>query len=437
MTTKIPKRISTALIHSLSSGVVPRTGLGYITVGRRAETEALTKDLANIEAGAGGFRVVCGRYGSGKSFLLQTIRSYSLEKGFITADADLSPERRLVGTKGQGLATYRELMINFATRTRPDGGALELILQKWIAALRQEVEAENSGISDEDLIILVGEKIEETAGEMVELIHGFDFAKVMVGYWQAYKTGDTEKRQAALRWLRGEYTTKTEAKRALNVGSIITDENWYDFIKLWAKFVTKIGYKGLIVFIDEAVNLYKIPNSQSRTANYEKILSIFNDTMQGKAEHLYFLMGGTPQFVEDERRGLFSYEALRSRLMQGRYATEELRNLSAPVIRLKQLTDEEVFLLLKKLRELHAEHHGYEMNASDEELISFLENAVGRMGAKTLLTPREVIRDFLDTLDLLQQNPELRMADILKDHKVEAAKEDPDEVDDFLMGFEI
>lgn len=433
----IPKRISSALINSLSSGVVPRTGLGYITVGRRAETEALVSDLSNIEAGAGGFRLICGRYGSGKSFLLQTIRNYSLERGFITADADLSPERRLVGTKGQGLATYRELMINFAAKTRPDGGALELILQKWIAALRKEVQDENEA-ADEGLITeLVGEKISETAEEMLELVHGFDFANVMTAYWRAYRNGDGETRQAALRWLRGEYNTKTEAKRMLGTGSIITDENWYDFIKLWAKFVARIGYKGLVVFIDEGVNLYKIPNSQSRLSNYEKILSIFNDTMQGKAEHLYFLLGGTPQFVEDERRGLFSYEALRSRLMQGRYATEELRNLSAPVIRLKQLTDEELFLLLQKLCELHAAHYSYDAKVSDSELISFLEASVGRMGAKTLLTPREIIRDFLDTLDLLYQNKGLAMADILKDHKAPAAEKDPDDIDDFLTGFEI
>ncbi len=433
----IPKRISTTLINSLSSGVVPRTGLEHITVGRKAEIEALVSDLDNISEGAGGFRLITGRYGSGKSFLLQTIRNYALDRGFITADADLTPERRLTGSKGQGLATYRELMINFAAKTRPDGGALELILQKWIAGLRKDVKDRNPDADEYTLDSLVSESIKKTSSEMVELVHGFDFSRVMVAYWEAFRNDDADTRHAALRWLRGEFNTKTEARRYLPTDSVINDDTWYDFIKLWASFVSKIGYKGLVVFIDECVNLYKIPNSQSRNANYEKILSIFNDTMQGKADHLYFLMGGTPQFVEDERRGLFSYEALRSRLLPGKYSGEGLRNLAAPVIKLTQLTDEEMFLLLKKLTLIHGGHYGYEPSVSDEDMIAFLESALGRVGARTLLTPREIIRDYLDALDLLRQNPGVRFKDVIGTTMEKEPLSSKDDVDDFLMGFEI
>jgi len=435
--TRIPKRISTTLVNALSSGVVPRVGLEYITVGRRYEIEALLRDLENTAEGGGAFRLITGRYGSGKSFLLQTIRNYAMDRDFAVADADLSPERRLVGTKGQGLATYRELVTHLAVRTRPDGGALELMLQKWIAGLQQEAMHENPDAGEAQLARIVEERILSATGNLEALVHGFDFALVLLAYWRAYQLCDDEGRQAALRWLRGEYATKTEARAALGVGAVITDDDWYDYIKLWAEFVVKLGYKGLILFIDEGVNLYKISNSISRTANYEKLLAMFNDTMQGKAPYLAILMGGTPQFVEDERRGLFSYEALRSRLMDGHFSQEGARNLTAPVLKLAMLSNEEILLLLQKLRELHSAHYGYESPITDEQLVAFMKNAVGRMGADTLLTPREVVRDFMDVQDILYQNPDKTFDALMQGHQVEAAKEDPDEITSFLTEFEL
>lgn len=443
---KIPKRLTTALVNSLTAGVVPRIGLEQIAVGRKPEVDAILRDLDNIAEGGAAFKLITGRYGSGKSFLLQMIRNYAMDREFVVADADLSPERRLVGTKGQGLATYRELMTRLSTRTRPDGGALEPILQKWIAALQQQT-MQNQGLRPDDLALPseVEKQIYAVTNEMQNLVHGFDFAKVLASYWNGYKLADDDRKQAALRWLRGEYATKTEAKKELAVGVIIDDDNWYDYFKLWSEFTARIGYKGLLLFIDEAVNLYKITNSISRQSNYEKLLTMFNDKMQGKAEHLGIFVGGTPQFVEDERRGLFSYEALRSRLIDGRYAAREYANYTGPILKLAMLSHEEILILLQKLRQIHALHFGYRASLTDEELVDFMQTAVNRLGADELLTTREVVRDFMDVLHTLHQNPEVAYAQLLGERAAEpqdggkgtSASSASDEMDDFLAEFEL
>lgn len=441
---KIPKRLTTALVNSLTAGVVPRVGLEHVTVGRKTEVAAILRDMDNIAEGGAAFKFITGRYGSGKSFLLQTIRNYAMDRDFVVADADLSPERRLVGTKGQGLATYRELMSHLSTRTRPDGGALEALLQKWIMTIQQEVMAE-SGLrpGDPELNRETEAKIFAVTGDMHHLVHGFDFAKVLAAYWNGCKLADDDRKQAALRWLRGEFPTKTEARKELDVGVIIDDENWYDYMKLWAEFMARIGYRGLLLFVDEAVNLYKITNSISRQSNYEKLLTMFNDTMQGKAEHLGIFVGGTPQFVEDERRGLFSYEALRSRLIEGRYAgSSGYVNYSGPILKLEMLSHEEILILLQKLAFIHGLHFGYTPDLSDEEIIYFMETAVGRLGADELLTPREVIRDFMDLLHTLHQNPGTSFRELAGAHgssKADTANDadQDDVVGDFLAEFEL
>lgn len=435
---KIPKRLTTALVNSLTAGVVPRIGLEHIAVGRKPEIEAILRDLDNIAEGGASFKLITGRYGSGKSFLLQTTRNYAMDRNFVVADADLSPERRLVGTKGQGLSTYRELMTHLSTRTRPDGGALEAILQRWFSGIQQEAMTElGTGPHDPMLNQVVEQRIFAVAADMQSMVHGFDFAKVLTVYWTGYKLADDEQKQAALRWLRGEYPTRTEARKDLGVGVIIDDDNWYDYMKLWSEFTAQIGYKGLLLFIDEGVNLYKITNSISRQSNYEKLLMMFNDTMQGKAEHLGIFMGGTPQFVEDERRGLFSYEALRSRLIEGRYGGEGLRNYTGPIIKLDMLSYEEILILLQKLRSIHAQHFGYEPMLMDNQLIAFMELAVGRLGADELLTTREIIRDFMDLLHTLHQNPGTSFDELLGDRNIQSADANPDEIGDFLAEFEL
>lgn len=444
---QIPKRLTTALVNSLTAGVVPRVGLEHIAVGRKPEVASILQDMDNIAEGGAAFRLITGRYGSGKSFLLQMIRNYAMDRDFVVADADLSPERRLVGTKGQGLATYRELMMHLSTRTRPDGGALETMLQKWIAALQQEqMQATGLRPGDPQLHDAVELRIYAVINEMQSLVHGFDFARVLAAYWSGYKLGDDDRKAAALRWLRGEVPTKTEARQELGVGVIIDDDNWYDYMKLWAEFAVRIGYRGLLLFIDEGVNLYKITNSISRQSNYEKILTMFNDTMQGKAQYLGIFLGGTPQFVEDERRGLFSYDALRSRLIDGRYSSGTRRSYTSPILKLDMLSHEEILLLLQKLREIHAIHFGYTMRLTDEQLIVFMQAAVNRLGAEELLTTREVVRDFMDVLHLMHQQPELSFEELMGEREQEFAasagqgsrdKGGSDELDDFLAEFEL
>jgi BREX system ATP-binding protein BrxC/D len=429
-TTKIPKRVSTALLNSLGSGVVARVGLEYVAVGRKTEIDALLTDLNNVAEGGAGLRFAIGRYGSGKTFLLQLIRNYAMDRGFVVADADLSPERRLAGTGGQSVATYRELVRNIATKTRPDGGALPVILEKWISGIQALVVKESSlAPNDPKFVDAVEAKIVEVINNMEGLVHGFDFSTVLTAYWRGYSQEQPDLKEAAVRWLRAEFTTKTEARNAnLGVRVIIDDESWYDYLKVLARFITAIGYQGLLVVVDEAVNLFKITNSISRQNNYEKLLAMFNDTMQGKAEHLAFIIGGTPQFLEDSTRGLYSYEALRSRLSPGRFSANGFQDTTSPVLRLNTLTSEEVFLLLAKIQEVHALHYGRSPILDNQQIQEFMQEVRNRLGAEAFLTPREIIRDFISILNILLQNPTTSFEQLVKgsDFKPTAPSKDPD-----------
>ena len=411
---KIPKRIATVMINSLKGGVVPRIGLPYIAVGRETEIDALLHDVDMIAEGGASFRFIVGKYGSGKSFLLQTIRSYVMDKNFVVVDSDLSPERRLQGTKGQGLATYKELIQNMSTKTRPEGGALTLILDRWISNIQSEVAAESGlNVDDKEFYQQVEKKIYTVISSLNEMVHGFDFAKLLTLYYRAHLEGNDENQAKVVKWFRGEYATKTEAKAELGVHIIISDENWYEYIKLFAMFLKKAGYSGLLILIDELVNIYKIPNSITRQYNYEKILTMYNDTLQGKAKYLGIIMGGTPQCIEDTRRGVFSYEALRSRLEEGRFSREEIKDVLAPVIKLKALTYEEMLVLIEKLAEIHAGLFNYELTLSQEDMVNFIRIEFSRIGADVSITPREVIRDFIEVLNIVCQNPEIKVGQLL------------------------
>jgi hypothetical protein len=425
---KIPKRISTAILQSLGAGVVPRIGLEYVAVGRKAEIETLLHDIDDIIAEGGAtFRMILGRYGSGKSFLAQLIRNYALQRNFVVMDADLSPTTRLTGTKEQGLSLYRELLTNAATRTRPDGGAFNALLERWISDLQQQVmQSEGIHPNATQFATLVDTRIYATVSQMEGMVHGFDFSTVISAYWHGHQSGDDTKKDAAMRWLRGEYSTKTEAREALGVRVIIDDNTWYDYIKLLAHFVKDIGYKGLIIFIDEAVNLYKISHTVSRNNNYERLLTIFNDTMQGKAQYLGVIIGATPQMVEDTRRGLFSYEALRTRLEESRFARDGLRDLSGPMIRLEVLTPEEIFVLLQRIREIHGLHHLYAPNVTDKQIEFFLNEIRKRLGAEQMLTPREVVRDFHAVLNIIHQNPGQSFSSIVGGKEFQPTRVDSD-----------
>lgn len=421
MTKQVPTRIANILINALKGGVVPRTGLEYITVGRTQEINAILHDIEMIEAGSASFRFIVGKYGSGKSFLLQTIRNYATAKGFAVVDADLSPERRFAGTKGQGLATYKELIQNLSVKSKVDGGALPLVLEKWISGIQLSIKSKYD-VSEEEFDVLVEKEIYAVAGSLEGMVNGFEFAKAVVLYWKAYKQDDGALKSNVLRWFRGEYPSRREAKEDLGINFIVTDETWYDFLKLFAAFLVGAGYKGMLVVIDELVNIFKIPNSITRANNYEKILTMYNDVLQGKAKHIGFLMGGTPQCIEDKYKGVFSYEALRSRLAEGHFATADVKDMSAPIIRLQMLSQEEMYILVEKLLNIHAQLYNYEPTLTHEDLMYFLTVEYNRVGAETHITPREIIRDFIELINILHQNPQKKVSEILGDNSFQMAK---------------
>ncbi len=403
---KILKKISTALINSLGAGVVPRIGVEHIAVGREHELNSLLQNLDDIAEGVAAFRFIIGNYGSGKSFMLQLLRNRALEQGFVVADADLSSERRLAGSNNEGLATYRELMSRLSTKTRPDGGALVSILEGWINKIQQEVAKEtemrphDDGFDDK-----VEAKIREVVQYIEDLVHGFDFGSVIIAYWRGYRLDDDNLKNSAMRWLRGEFNTKTEAKAALGVRVIIDDDSWYDYIKLLAKFVAEIGYKGLLILVDEAVNLYQISTTVTREKNYNRLLTMFNDTMQCKAENLGIIIGGTTKFLEDPNRGLFADQAWRRRTKESRFVAQAgVQEYLGPVIRLNPLSQEEILTLLQRLTEIHALNFGYEKALTNRELQEFVQEIVNRLGAEALLTPGEIVRDFISVLNILLQN---------------------------------
>lgn len=435
---KIPKRIASAVINSLKSGVVPRVGLAYVAVGRDAEIAALLHDIGIVSEGGASFRFISGKFGSGKSFLLQTVRNYAMDRNFVVADADLSTERRLQGTKGQGLATYKELIRNLSTKTRPDGGALTLILDRWISGVQTLVAQSGTSPDSPDFLREVEKKIYEVVGSLQEMVHGFDFARLLSLYFTASIQEDDETKAKVVKWFRGEYATKTEAKRELNVSIIITDEDWYEYIKLFAVFLKKAGYDGLIVLIDELINIYKIPQSIVRQYNYEKILTMYNDALQGKARNLGIVMCGTPECIENPRRGLYSYEALRSRLAEGRFSRDGLQDMLAPVIRLQPLTNEEMLVLVEKLTEIHAVLFDYERNLTEQDLANFIKIEFSRVGADTNITPREIIRDFIELLNIVYQNPSVDPAALLRSESFTfASGVAGDDSDDSFAEFEI
>ena len=411
---KVPRRILGALLAGISAGVVPRAGAPYIAIGRTDEIRALSDDLARVKEGESSMRFLVGRYGSGKSFLIQLMRARAMEMGFVTADADLSPERKLSGEGG--LSTYRELSRNLSVKASPDGGAWSVLLSRWVSSLADGLP---DSLTEDAFCDAVRAKASKILAPLKEEIGGFDYVAVLMRYVDAHLADDADKTASCLGWLRGEFRTKTDARAAIGIRSIgvISDANWYLHLRLLARFTRLIGHAGLVVFIDECVNLYKIPNRISREANYEKILSMYNDTLQGVAEGLMIVLGGTPRFLEDTRRGLFSYEALRSRLTDGRFAAAspdfELKNMLSPVIRLRRLSDNELFALLVRLSALHGEYYGTPDVLTDEQRALFLKEELSRALADEMVTPREIIRDFVTLLDLMMQNPGVPFEDIV------------------------
>lgn len=427
---KVPRRVLGSLLSGISAGVVPRSGAPYIAIGRVDEIRALSADLDRVAEGGSAMRLLIGRYGSGKSFLLQLLRARALETGFVTADADLSPERKLSGEGG--LATYRELSRNLACKAAPDGGAWGVLLTRFVTEC---ADGADEALPEAEYRQAVLSIVKRKLAPLTEEVGGYDYATVIAQWCSAYLTDDEERMTSCLRWLRGEYKTKTEARAAtgLRTVSVITDATWYTAVRLLSLFARIAGQRGLLVLVDECVNLYKIVNRVSREANYEKILSMYNDTLQGVTQGLMIVLGGTPQFLEDGRRGLFSYEALRSRLADARFAegsTVPLKNMMSPVIRLRRLSDNELYALCLRLSALHAQYYGTEIAVSDAETEAFLSEELSRAGADEMVTPREIIRDYVTLLDLLYQNPHAHFADMFRRHIAEAEHDASSDTDD-------
>ncbi len=385
-----------AVVQSLRAGVVPRTGQHLIQVGRIREIETLVSDMVRVADGGSSFRLVIGEYGAGKTFFLNLVRSIAMEKKLVVASADLNPDRRLHASGGQARSLYAELMRNLATRTKPEGGALGGIVEKFIATAKSE--AKEAGRPTEDVI---RHKLEH----LTELVNGYDFADVIAAYYRGFEEGNEQLKSDAVRWLRGEFTTKTDAKSALGVRSYVDDAAVYDQLKLMARFVRLAGFSGLLISLDELVNLYKLANAQARNSNYEQILRILNDSLQGTAVGLGFTLGGTPEFLLDTRRGLYSYPALQSRLAQNTFAGSELVDFSGPTVRLSSLSPEDFYVLLQKLRHVYAAGDAAKYLLPDQGIASFMEHCSKRIGETYFRTPRTTITSFINLLAVLEQNP--------------------------------
>lgn len=407
---KIRPKVRDAIVQSLRAGVVPRTGQKHVQVGRVDEVKALLQDVERIAEGGSGIRFIVGEFGSGKTFFLYLIRSIALEKKLVTVHADLTPDRRIHATGGQARSLYQELMRNLATRSKPDGEALPSVIERFVTSALQE--ARQKGTSPESVI-------RERLQSLFEMVGGYDFAEVVAAYWRGYDTGNEELKSNAIRWLRGEFSTKTDARIALGVRTIVSDSNVYDHLKLFARFVKLAGFNGLLVCLDELVNLYKMANTRARNSNYEQILRIFNDSLQGTAGGLGFLMGGTPEFLMDTRKGLYSYQALQSRLAENTFATEGLVDLSGPVIRLANLLPEDIFVLLGKLRHVYSFGDPERYLLPDEALKAFMEHCSKRIGDAYFRTPRNSITAFVNLMAVLEQNPQVTWTDLIVGVRIE------------------
>lgn len=428
---KLTRKAANAIIQSMGGGVVPHDGIEHVVVGRVREIRQLVEDLNNAADGLSVMKFVIGDYGTGKSFMATLTRFIAYRENFVVAYSDLTANRRLYAHDGKALATYSDLMQNLSTKSKPNGNALRSLIERWLSDVQQKVAVEHEfdGIpdaSDMRFTRLVTAEVQGVIREVQELAGGFDFATILNKYYEAYLSGDEDTQEAAIKWLRGEYRTKTEARQEIGVRDIISDDNWFDYMKVMTKFVTSIGYRGLLVILDEAVNLYKIDHPQARSKNYERVLEFYNECTTGRAENLMIMMMGTTEFLEDERRGLFSYKALKSRLQTNQYETEEFRDLRQPVVKLAPLSAEELYVLLQKIRDIYSALYQVEdmtKLVTDENLLEIVQRALSRPGGAQFITPRELIREFIGILNVLHQNPEMERGSIFTE-RLEMARQE-------------
>lgn len=435
MIENVKPKEATSIINSLIGGVVPKIGVQHITVGRSEEIDAFIKALEDVKNGHSMVKFWIGDFGSGKSFMLHLLNTVALKQKFVVANADFTPDNRLYSNDGKAVALYSAIMDNIAIQTKPEGGALPTLMEKWIEQVIGKTAQDNNiplfDIRGEQYLSLIQSNILKTINELTD-VGGFDFGTVVMKYYEGYIKGEDQLRRNALKWLKGEYRTKTEAKQDLGVREVINDLNYYDMLKNFCRLFVSMGYSGFMINLDEAINLYKISTSVMREKNYEKILSLYNDCFQGKITHLFFNIAGTCETLENERRGLFSYDALKTRLQTNKFETTDIRDFAQPVIRLLPLDHNEIFVLLKKLKAIFDFHYRCSIDLSDEDIHQFMEEMFNKPGASEFLTPREVIRDFLNILNILRQNPTLEKRALFGE--IEITDERP--VDDLVDSIE-
>ncbi|MCO5268741.1 MAG: ATP-binding protein [Brumimicrobium sp.] len=429
MMNNIKPKEATSIINSLTGGVVPKIGIQHITVGRSEEINAVISALEDVKNGHSMVKFWIGDFGSGKSFMLHLLNTVALKQKFVVTNADFTPDNRLYSNDGKGVALYSAIMDNISIQTKPEGGALPTLLEKWIEQVITKTADENNilfvEIRNEQYLKLIQNNIMKTINEITE-VGGFDFGTVILKYYEGYIIGDEQLRRNALKWLKGEYSTKTEARQDLGVREIINDLNYYDMLKNFCKLFVSMGYSGFMINLDEAINLYKISTSVMRAKNYEKILTIYNDCFQGKVSNLFFNFAGTKEFLENQRRGLFSYDALKTRLATNKYETAEIRDFSQPVLKLFPLDHNEIFVLLKKLKSIFDFNYKTVIEVSDEEIQQFMEEIYNKPGVSEFLTPRDVIRNFLNILNIIRQNPTVDKKNLFGE--IEIRDERPDDL---------
>ncbi|ACU59562.1 ATP-binding protein [Chitinophaga pinensis] len=412
---------ATAIINSLLGGVVPKIGLQHITVGRSAEVASFLTALEDVKNGHSMMKFWIGDYGSGKSFMMHLLNTVAMKQKFVVANADFTPENRLYSTENRATLLYTAIIDSLAIQSMPEGGALPTLLEKWIEQIMsetaEELDIDVNDVREEKYVKQLRANMERKLNEVTD-IGSFEFNKVIVKYFEAYLREDDELRICALRWLKGEYRNKTHARMELGAREIIDDGNYYNMLKNFCRLFVSMGYNGFIINLDEAINLYKITMSHNREKNYEKLLSMYNDCFQGKVSHLFFNIAGTREFLENERRGLFSYHALKSRLETNKHETNGIRDFAQPVIRLLPLDNTEVFVLLQSLRQIFELNYNTTINIDKEDIRQFMEDIYNKPGAHEFLTPREVIRDFLNVLSIMRQNPDLDKRAFIKKIKI-------------------
>ena len=429
MTENIKPKEATSIVNSLIAGVVPKIGVQHITVGRSDEINAVVNALEDIKDGHSMVKFWIGDYGSGKSFMLHLLNTIALKQKFVVANADFTPENRLYSNDGKAVALYTALMDNIAIQTKPEGGALQTLLEKWIEQVITKTAQENKisllKIRNEQYMPLIEAGIMNTVSRITG-VGGFDFGTVIVKYYEGYIKDDEQLRRNAIKWLKGEYQTKTEAKQDLGIREIINDLNYYDMLKNFCKLFVTMGYNGFIINLDEVINIYKISTSVMREKNYEKILTIYNDCFQGKISNLFFNFAGTKEVLENPRRGFYSYDALKTRLETNKHETAKIRDFAQPVIRLFPLDHNEIFVLLQKLKAIFDYNYKTKIEITDSEIHQFMEEIFNKPGASEFLTPREVIRDFLNILSVIRQNPSVDKNKLFGELKI--SDERPDKV---------